>query len=82
MRLKKMRARILSINKSGISYYGNPHHYITIEDENGDIYEARTITDGACGYGIKNKGLGKNAGVWDVTYHITRNENMMIDFLN
>lgn len=79
--METMNARIIRINKTGYSCYGNPHHYITIEDTEGNIYHARTVTNAACGYGIQNKGVGDKSGIWVIQYHYTRNGSMMIDYM-
>ena len=80
--MKTLNAKILSITRTGHSYYGNPHHYLILQDINGNIYEARTATNADCGYGIRNKGTGENAGIWEITYHYTKTGSMIIDYMN
>ena len=79
--MKTINAKILRITRTGYSYYGNPHHYLIMQDINGNIYEARTATNADCGYGIRNKGIGENAGFWDIAYHYTKKGTMMVDYM-
>lgn len=81
MERKTMYARVLEIKKTGHSKACNPHHYIVIEDENGNILDAQTKVNASCGYSIVNRGVGRYAGMWKIEYHNTRGGNIIIDFM-
>ena len=72
------RFYVLSVRRGNNSYYGNPSYYLVLRDRNGNLYTAKTVSNGAISYSISY--------LWERTYkmlrfHFTSSGNMMIDSL-
>lgn len=59
------------------SCYGNPRFYGVFTNESGEMLVGKTATNAACAYSFLNF---RNAPR-KVTYHITRNGNIIFDFI-
>lgn len=58
------------------SFYGNPSYWVLFE-HNGELIKGYTATDAACGYGCTNY----NGKLCKITYHYTRNGNVIINYM-
>lgn len=69
---------IHDVKNLNCSINGNPKRQLTLIDDNGDIYDAKTATDAACAYeiGYYSKGL-----TFLFIYHYTKNGAMVIDYI-
>lgn len=70
-------ATITKVEYKNHSINGNPCYWVCFT-ANGFERVGRTATDAACGYGCANH-VGREV---TLTYHETRNGNIIIDFIN
>lgn len=59
------------------SCYGNPRFYGVFTNESGEMLVGKTATNAACAYSFLNYRNAQRK----VTYHITRNGNIIFDFI-
>lgn len=59
------------------SIYGNPKYYGVFENENGETLSGTTASDASCAYSFLNNKEANRT----VTYHITRTDNTIIDYI-
>ena len=78
MKRIKINGRILGATYKSTSYYGNPKYYVSFENvETGEFFMGETANNAACAYGIRNEKFTKQA---TIIYHITRNNNVIVDY--
>lgn len=66
---------IIKLERLNNSVWGNPRYSVTIKDEAGFSFYAKTASDASCGYSIDNY-YGKKKLFH---YHITKAGNNIID---
>ena len=66
---------IIKLERLNNSVWGNPRYLVTIKDEAGFYFYAKTASDASCGYSIDNY-YGKKKLFH---YHITKAGNNIID---
>lgn len=66
---------IIKLERLNNSVWGNPRYLVTIKDEAGFYFYAKTASDASCGYSIDNY-YGKKKLFH---YHITKTGNNIID---
>lgn len=70
--------KLVHYERKNSSYYGNPKYYGYFEnDKTGETLAGTTATNAACAYGFLNS-IDK---LREVTYHITRTGNVLIDYV-
>lgn len=70
--------KLVNYERKNNSYYGNPKYYGYFEnDTTGEALAGTTGTDSACAYGFLNN-IDCNR---EVTYHVTRTGNVIIDYV-
>lgn len=77
MKRKEFTGKLSYYERLNCSCYGNPRYYGAFTNERGEILVGKTATNAACAYGFLNY---QNAPR-KVTYHITRNGNIIFDFI-
>lgn len=77
MKRKEFIGKLSYCERLNCSCYGNPRYYGVFTNERGETLVGKTATDAACAYGFLNY---QNAPR-KVTYHITRNGNIIFDFI-
>lgn len=77
MKRKEFTGKLSYYERLESSRYGNPRYYGVFTNESGETLAGKTATDAACAYGFLNH---QNAPR-KVTYHITRNGNIIFDFI-
>lgn len=77
MKMKEFTGKLSYYESLNCSSYGNPRYYGVFTSENGETLSGKTATNAACAYGFLNY---PNA-VRKVTYHITRNGNIIFDYI-
>ena len=77
MKRKEFTGKLSYYESLNCSRYGNPKYYAVFTSENGETLAGKTATDAACAYGFLNY---QNAPR-KVTYHITRNGNVIFDYI-
>lgn len=77
MKRKEFTGKLSHCKRLNCSCYGNPRYYGVFTNESGEILVGKTATDAACAYSFLNY---RNAPR-KVTYHITRNGNIIFDFI-
>jgi hypothetical protein len=77
MKRKEFTGKLSYYERLECSCYGNPRYYGVFTNESGETLAGKTATDAACAYGFLNH---QNAPR-KVTYHITRNGNIIFDFI-
>lgn len=77
MKRKEFIGKLSYCERLNCSCYGNPRYYGVFTNERGETLVGKTATNAACAYGFLNY---QNAPR-KVTYHITRNGNIIIDFI-
>lgn len=75
-----INAKFVSAEGLACSINGNPRWIVKFDTCGGVRVEAKTITDGACGYAVDNWRLAKER-LADVKFHLTRNGNFVIDYI-
>lgn len=70
-----MIGTIVKLERLNNSVWGNPRYKVTIKDEAGGYFHAKTASDASCGYSIDNC-YGKKRVFH---YHITKAGNNIID---
>lgn len=76
MKTSRKWVRVTKVEYRNTSFYGNPSQWVTFMVGNSS-YIGYTAVNAACGYsaeGFKNK-------LCDMTYHVTRRGNIIIDFM-
>ena len=73
--LELTNAKLMSYEKGNCSVYGNPSYHASFSNGSEEI-TGKTASDAQCGYTIKNFRDGRAC---NVTYHITRAGNVIID---
>lgn len=66
---------VIKLERLNNSVWGNPRYSVTIKDESGFNFYAKTASDASCGYSIANY-YGKKKLFH---YHITKAGNNIID---
>lgn len=69
---------IINLERLNNSVYGNPRYQVTIKDESGFYFYAKTASNASCGYSIDNY-YGKKMLFH---YHITKTGNNIIDVID
>lgn len=77
MKRKEFVGKLSYYERLECSCYGNPRYYGVFANESGETLAGKTATNAACAYGFLNY---QNAPR-KVTYHITRNGNIIFDFI-
>lgn len=77
MKRKEFIGKLSYCERLNCSCYGNPRYYGVFTSESGERLEGKTATNAACAYSFLNY---RNAPR-KVTYHITRNGNIIFDFI-
>lgn len=77
MKRKEFIGKLSYYEKLNCSCYGNPRYYGIFTNERGETLVGKTATNAACAYVFLNY---QNAPR-KVTYHITRNGNIIFDFI-
>lgn len=77
MKRKEFTGKLSYYESLNCSRYGNPKYYGVFTSENRETLAGKTATDAACAYGFLNN---QNAPR-KVTYHITRNGNIIFDYI-
>lgn len=77
MKRKEFIGKLSYCERLNCSCYGNPRYYGVFTNERGETLVGKTATNAACAYGFLNY---QNAPR-KVTYHITRNGNIIFDFI-
>jgi len=79
MKSFKVNGRIIGASYKSSSYYGNPKYRVSFEDNEGNYYRGETANNAACAYGINDSKYTRNA---TITFHYTRNNNLIIDYIS
>lgn len=66
---------VIKLERLNNSVWGNPRYFVTLKDEAGNFFYAKTASDVSCGYSIDNY-YGKKKLFH---YHITKAGNNIID---
>lgn len=66
---------VIELERLNNSVWGNPRYSVTIKDESGFNFYAKTASDASCAYSITNYYGKKNL----FHYHITKTGNNIID---
>lgn len=77
--MKKIK-ELVTVNSTSYkstSYYGNPSYWVNFTNSNNKTLTGYTANNAACGYGCTNFN-GKRC---EITYHYTRNNNIIIDYM-
>jgi hypothetical protein len=77
MKRKEFTGKLSYYESLNCSRNGNPRYYGVFTNESGETLAGKTATDAACAYGFLNY---QNAPR-EVTYHITRNGNIIFDYI-
>lgn len=77
MKRKEFTGKLSYYERLNNSCYGNPRYYGVFTNERGETLVGKTATNAACAYGFLNY---QNA-LRKVTYHITRNGNIIFDYI-
>ena len=70
--------KILYVKRNSNSYYGNPAYSITVEAENGEIFEGKTAANSLIGYRVSSEWINSYKLL---IYHFTKNGNCIFDYL-
>ncbi len=73
--LELTNAKLMSCEKGNCSVYGNPSWYVCFDNGTEEI-SGKTASDAGCGYVVGNFRDGRAC---NVTYHVTRAGNVIID---
>ena len=68
-------AKLMRCEKRNCSIYGNPSWYVCFNNGTEEI-SGKTASNASCGYVVENF---RNGSACNVTYHITRSGNVIID---
>lgn len=74
---KTFIGNLVDYERLNCSVNGNPAFYGYFENENGEKLQGRTASDANCGYGFLNSRENKRK----IEYHVTRNGNVIIDYI-
>ena len=77
MKKLQFNGKLISYERRNNSVNGNPKYMGVFEAENGDILRGTTASDASCGYSF----LNKIEDVKEVTYHVTKNGNIIITYI-
>ena len=77
MKRKEFTGKLSYYESLNRSCYGNPRYYGVFTNERGETLVGKTAANAACAYGFLNY---QNAPR-KVTYHITRNGNIIFDYI-
>lgn len=77
MKRKEFIGKLSYYERLNCSCYGNPRYYGVFTSESGETLGGKTAVNAACAYGFLNC---QNAPR-KVIYHITRNGNIIFDFI-
>lgn len=77
MKRKEFTGKLSYYERLNCSCYGNPRYYGVFTNERGETLVGKTAVNAACAYGFLNY---QNAPR-KVTYHITRNGDIIFDFI-
>lgn len=77
MKRNEFTGKLTYCERLRCSCYGNPRYYGVFTNESGEMLAGKTAENAACAYSFLNY---RNAPR-KVTYHITRNGNIIFDFI-
>lgn len=77
MKRKEFIGKLTYYERLNCSIYGNPRYFGVFTSESGEMLAGKTASNAACAYGFLNY---QNAPR-KVTYHITRNGNIIFDYI-
>lgn len=77
MKRNEFTGKLAYYQRLRCSCYGNPRFYGVFTNESGEMLVGKTATNAACAYGFLNYRNAQRK----VTYHITRNGNIIFDFI-
>lgn len=77
MKRKDFIGKLSYYERLNRSCYGNPRYYGVFRNESGEKLAGKTALNASCAYGFLND---QNAPR-KVTYHITRNGNIIFDYI-
>lgn len=77
MKHTEIKATLIKKTRRNCSIYGNPAWTLTLEHD-GEIIEAKTASDAACGYSVNNYHTGDTI---TIKGHYTRTGNFIIDYI-
>ena len=69
--------KLIDYKRLNCSVYGNPAYYGWFENDAGETLSGKTASDAQCAYGFLNKEQNKR----EITYHVTRTGNVIIDYI-
>lgn len=77
MKRKEFIGKLTYYERLNASVYGNPRYYGVFTNESGETLAGKTATNAACAYSFLNYRNDPRK----VMYHITRNGNIIFDFI-
>lgn len=75
MKRKEFIGKLTHYERLNCSCYGNPRYFAVFTSESGETFVGKTAVNAACAYGFLNYQNSPRK----VTYHITRNGNVIFD---
>lgn len=77
MKRKEFIGKLTYYERLNSSYYGNPRFYGEYTSESGEMLVGKTAVNAACAYSFLNYPDEPRK----ITYHITRNGNIIFDYI-
>ena len=77
MKKSQFNGKLISYERRNNSVNGNPKYMGVFEAENGDILRATTASDASCAYSFLNNPASEKV----ITYHVTKNGNVIITYI-
>lgn len=77
MKRKEFIGKLSYYERLNCSCYGNPRFFGVFTNESGETLAGKTAFNASCAYGFLNYRNARRK----VTYHITRNGNIIFDFI-
>lgn len=77
MKGKKQEFTVIDCWGLNCSMYGNPKRGLTLIDNNGGYYTAKTATNASVAYLLGYYSIGRK---YSFSYHYTKKGNMIIDY--
>lgn len=78
MKTTQQQFTIVALKRLNNSIYGNPRWALTLMNESGELYHAKTANNSSAGYVLGYTSEGQN---YSMQYHYTSNGNMIIDYI-
>lgn len=78
MKTTQQQFKIVALKRLNNSIYGNPKWALTLTDESGELYHAKTASNSSAGYVLGYTSEGKT---YTMQYHYTSNGYMIIDYI-